>query len=198
VKITPRALGVAALGLGALAALAGEARPPRGIERAAAEEVANEVARDAGQLAPLELAGWIRDRVPGLQVVDLRSAEEFDDGHVPTARRASILELAELAGGGTVVLYGSGEQAAQAWVLFRLLRHDRAYFLRGGWAGWEAEVLHPVLAESLPPSEYQRLADLSRYFGGTPHSGSGPEAISAFASVPARTPPPARRRSGGC
>ena len=35
------------------------------------------------EVSAVELAQWIREHKPGLQIVDMRSKKEFDDFHVP-------------------------------------------------------------------------------------------------------------------
>lgn len=49
-----------------------------------------------------ELAQWIRDRKPGLRVIDLRSPQEFDAGHVPTSEAAETIVI--IGGGPRKVL----------------------------------------------------------------------------------------------
>ena len=51
------------------------------------------------------------------------------------------------------------------------LGHERVYFLRGGLADWVDEVLNPKRLSSASPDEiarFERIAALSRYFGGVP------------------------------
>lgn len=198
-KVSPRDLGAAALILGALAAVAGEPAASSGTLGRGVRDLAAGVEQHAGEVSPLQLALWIRDRPAGLRVVDLRSAREFSEGHIPTATRGTLREQLDFVAAGagdgagsgsddTVVVYGAESVGAEAWVLLRLAGRSRSYFLPGGMAAWEAGVLHPVLSrQRLSPDELRRMADLSRYFGGAPQIGDGPEAISA----PLGQPPPA-------
>ena len=73
-----RALAAAAAILGVLALFAGERRTVR--------------FDDYGDVAPVELAEWIRDRKPNLRVVDVRSEAEFDEYHLPRAERFDIVD----------------------------------------------------------------------------------------------------------
>ncbi|HEU4629788.1 MAG TPA: rhodanese-like domain-containing protein [Gemmatimonadaceae bacterium] len=132
------------------------------------------VAREEDHVTALELAAWIRDRRPGLRILDLRSPAEFDAYHVPGAERADIQAVPSLPfrAGETIVLYSEGgTHAAQAWLLLRALGYRRVYFLRGGLYEWLEQVIDPVLPagdDAATRAERARIASLSRYFGGMP------------------------------
>ena len=132
------------------------------------------VAHEEDHVTAIELAEWIRDRKPGLRVIDIRPEAEFAAFHVPTATNVPIESLASerFAPADTVVLYSDASgHAAQAWVFLRALGHERVYFLRGGVADWVDDVLNPKRLSSASLDEiarFERIAALSRYFGGVP------------------------------
>jgi len=196
-SVTPRLLGATALLLAGLAAVAG-ARPGSGADPASLRRLAAEIESHRGEISPLQLADSIRSRTPGLQVIDLRPAAEFATGHIPTAQRRAVTDLPDLAsGGGTLVVYGSGDDAAAAWLLMRALGHAHVWYLPRGFEAWQGGVLRAVLdRDSLPPGEFRRLADLSRYFGGSPTVGKGTDAVTGAARPTAATS--IQGRSGGC
>lgn len=107
-------------------------------------------------VAPLELAGWIRDRRPGLRVVDLRPTIEV---RLPRGER--YIPGEPFAPESTVVLVsedGAGE-SPRIWARLRAHGHRDVRILERGAEGWIDDVLSPTV-----PSE------LSRYFGGVPRS----------------------------
>jgi len=129
-------------------------------------------------VAPLRLAEWIRDRHPGLRLIDLRSEAAFDDYHVPTAERQSAGSLATLrwARDQVVVLY-AGEDADAMEGARALNGRVRTYVLRGGAAAWIAEVMSPSLVAGASVEErtaFAKTSELSRYFGGAPRIGVDP------------------------
>ncbi len=157
-----RALGVGAAVLAVLAAVVGA---PRGNVDVAA--LAQAIEREDDHVTALELAQWIKDRKPGLRVIDVRGDSAFHEYHVPTAERVTLTELASMKpagwGGETLVLYSDGgAHAAQGWVLLRSRGHANVYFLRGGLLDWMDDVMNPASA-----------SELSRYFGGMPRIGEG-------------------------
>ena len=169
-----RGLAAAALALGLLAPLAGS---PYKANHAAIDvpALARAVAREEDHITALELAQWIKDRHPGLHVLDVRSAEEYERYHLPTAQRLALDSLATtpFRADDTLVLYSEGgAHAAQAWVLLRALGYRNVYFLRGGLYEWLEQVMNPTLADTTAAARdaFARAAMLSRYFGGVPRS----------------------------
>jgi rhodanese-related sulfurtransferase len=154
-----RTLAGAALAAGALAAVSGS---PFRAERATVNvaELARAVAAEEDHVTALELAQWIRDREPGLRIIDLRTAAEFAEYHVPRAERIMFDQLLGTPFRQTetiVLISDGGAHAAQAWVFLRALGHRNVYFLRGGLGEWLDEVMSPA-----------KPTDLTRYFGGMP------------------------------
>ena len=155
-----RALAVAA-------ALAGVLAPFAGAGLAA-------VSRE-GKVAPLELAEWIRDRKPGLRVIDLRPALEADLVRIPRAERMAgdALDGPRFRPDETLVLVSGdgGGAAAGAWARLRAHGHREVRVLEGGADRWVDDVLSPTLAPDASPeavAAFRRASELSRYFGGVP------------------------------
>ena len=199
-------LAIAALVLGIGAALTRPAprtsRPARAPRPASIDIVAlaAEISREADHVTALELAEWIRERRPGLRVLDVRSEEEYATYHVPSAERLPLESIATLwpRTGETLVLYSEGgAHAAQAWVLLRAAGFERVYFLRGGIIDWVEDVMSPA-----NPDEH--VSALSRYFGGAPRAGGAGKGFGGAVPLPtAGNPRPSaaaveRVRRRGC
>ena len=187
---TRRVLGASAGVLGALAAVAGRPSPdaPATIDVAA---LAREIDARTDHVDAVELAQWIRDRKPGLRVLDVRSDSDYAAYHIPSAEHVPLASIVSMRPkpGETLVLYSEGgAHAGQAWVLLRALGFRDVYFLAGGLLDWLDDVMHPAVGTG-PDAE--RVAALSRYFGGAPRAG-GPAPDATAGEVVARM----RRR--GC
>jgi rhodanese-related sulfurtransferase len=167
-----RGLGVTALGLGALAIVAGS--PNRRTSTLDVAGLARMVEREDDHVTAIELAQWIRDRKPNLRVIDVRDSVDFDAYHIPIAERIPLdrLVATRFAPNETVVLYsGGGAHAAQGWVFLRALGNSRVYFLRGGVDEWLDEVINPRFPRNATATEHPEIdsiSALSRYFGGVP------------------------------
>lgn len=171
------------LGLGAL--LAGSPYP-RG--SGDIDTLARMVESEEDHISALELAAWIRDRRPGLRVIDVRDAEAFDAYAIPLAENLPVDELVRMPfrHDETVVLYSEGgAHAAQAWVLLKARGLRQVYQVRGGLYAWIDDVIEasiPANADSASMHHFMaEIAPLSRYFGGLPTigpEGADPDALS--------------------
>lgn len=171
-----RTLGAGALLLGIAAPFAGSpylsGQP--GLD---AERLASLIASGEDHITALELAAWIRDRKPGLRVIDVREPAEFAAYSIPTAENIPIHRLprAAFSKNDIVVLYSEGgAHAGQAWVLLRAAGLSNVYFISGGLADWHDDVMEPVIPSDAGKDQQQAFeatAELSRYFGGEPQIG---------------------------
>ncbi|MFW5946862.1 MAG: rhodanese-like domain-containing protein [Gemmatimonadota bacterium] len=170
-------LAVAAIGLGVLAPLAG---PRGGPGRPGVAELARDLAGGTPLVDAVTLAEWIRDRRP-VRVLDVRDSSAFTRFSVPTASNVELPELRGLAvePERTLVVYdddGAGD-ASRSWLLLRRLGHPDVRVLERGVPGWIDGVVSPVLPADSPEERerYERVARVSRYFGGMPRIGRPPE-----------------------
>ena len=172
--------GSAALA-GALAPLAGSPyrRAPAAPGSIDVAELARAVADQEDHISAVQLAAWLRARRPGLRVIDVRSAPEFRAYHIPGAEHIPLegLATARLGADETIVLYSeAGAHGAQAWVFLRALGYRHVVFLRAGLHEWLDDVMSPTLPAGASPdarAAFERVAELSRWFGGTPRRLTG-------------------------
>jgi rhodanese-related sulfurtransferase len=171
--LTTRALAAMALVLGGLAAVAGRPRP-NGDTRVDIDELAHAVEHEEDHVSALQLAQWIRDKRPGVRVIDVRSDSEYIVSHIPSAEWVPLTKLrtTRFDTGETVVLYSEGGvHAAQGWFFLRASGLRHVYFLQGGLEEWEDAVLRPQLAGDATPAQraaFDAAMPLSHYFGGIP------------------------------
>jgi rhodanese-related sulfurtransferase len=153
-------------------------------------ELARAVAGQEDHVSAVELAGWIRARRPGLRVIDVRTDSEYRAFHIPGAEHVALEDLAhaQFAADATVVLYSEvGVHGAQAWVFLRALGHRRVYFLRDGLHEWLDDVMSPTIAADAPAealAAFEAVAELSRWFGGTPRWND--RSVAAVPEAPSR------------
>ncbi len=159
-----------------------------GLRPAPAEEAAvRPVAGDP--VSSLELAERIIAEDPELMVVDLReNAEDRVPGAYPVAPDSTARAVLAGASAATEVVIVDGDGSVDvipaSWPAGPTYR-----VLRGGWSGWDAEVLTPAAPQSSVPSEIERVRrqnGISAYF-----SGAGTQSPQVAA------PPPAIPSGGG-
>lgn len=124
-----------------------------------------------------ELAGRIMRHEPDLQVFDLRPLAAFEQFHIPGARHEALNDLAgvALAPDASVVLYAD-DRATVSDALHALRRrnHRNVRVLKEGIVEWLGRVQEPRLAIDATPAErdeFERAAEMSRFFGGVPRAG---------------------------
>lgn len=157
-------------------------------------------ARDATWISPVDLARRIRDGSPDLDLVDVRGAEDYEAGHIPTARNAPLPDFdgSPAASDQTMVVYaGTDDQAIEAAVLAQEeTMPGHVLVLERGIEGWLDDIMAPRIARNATESEravFAARSELSRWFGGVPRVV---DTITADA-----TPPEAKRSArllGGC
>jgi uncharacterized protein len=170
-------LETVALTLAALFALV-QTRPS--LPNAGLATIAGEITREDDHVDAVELAEWIRDRRPGLRVVDVREGLDSGTYRIPGARDVALDSLSGLVvnPGEFVVLYSDGgAHAAQAWVLLRARGLRDVRVLKDGMAAWEDEVLHPPLPATFDDSarrRFDRARAAALWFGGHPRVEPAP------------------------
>lgn len=168
-----RRYGVALLILlGVLLALS-----PAGTRKASTispQALAEAITNESDHLAAEELAKWLIDKKPDLLVVDMRSAEEYVQYHIPGAVNIPFNKLFDpeaqetLSNDNTIVLYSNGgTHAAQAWVLLKQMGIE-SYVLLGGLNYWAEAILNPKAPNDLVADteilKYQFQKSASGYF----------------------------------
>jgi len=128
-------------------------------------------------VTPGELSQWIIAGNNDYQLIDIRSKDEYDKGHIEGAINIPIENLLhknvitdELNHDKKIVIYSNGSShASQAWVVLKGLGLD-CYILEGGYNGWNAAVLNPAVPSTTTDDEillYAKQKAVAEYFGGS-------------------------------
>ncbi len=140
---------VVSVAIGVLLAACGESRIP---EEASAPHPATIAIAKARLVTPKE-ARTLVEWPPGVVVVDVRTAEEYEAGHLPGARRVELDEIGAAIDAGEfpvtpdaplLVYCRAGSRSAQAAALLTERGFQRVYDLEGGITAW-GEAGQPVL-----------------------------------------------------
>lgn len=187
-------LAAIALALGAIALLAQPHRGP--FVRLDARELAVVVEEEVDHVTAPELAAWIVEGRSDYRLLDLRTAEEYATYHVPTAENVPLSALADypLTRNEKIVLYSEGGiHSAQAWMLLRAQGYEAVYMVLGGLEAWKDEVLFPTLpadADARSRAQFERAAQVAKFFGGEPHAIGAAAATTTPIDLPKLTAPP--------
>ena len=139
----------------------------QGVDAAALEVVAQQIARGEDQVAPEDLAKWVVEERADMVVIDVRPADQFSEGQIKGATNIVLTELltpkamSGLPHDKKLILYSNAtDHAAQAVVALRLAGFD-AYALTGGFDHWvnrNIQQEEPVDAELLSDARRQAIA----------------------------------------
>lgn len=197
--------------LGLVAAFAGD--PYAGYSvNVDTKELGMIVQKEVDHVTPAELADWIIQGKSDYRLIDLRSAAEFSQYHIPTAENAPLAQLSGYGLGRNekVILYSDGGiHSAQGWFLLKAEGYKGVYILRGGLDGWKDQVIYPALPENADAAQtaaFEKWKEVSRHFGGAPRSAGQAPSPAVIPVLPALETPatvpvpvmPQRKKKEGC
>ena len=175
-----------------------------------AEELLNEVSEGQQFMSPDEVAHMIISKDPSLQLIDVRSAAEYEKFSLPGAINIPLENL--LSDDYTDILNqdiklnvfysNSSNHANQAWMITRQLGYHNNYVLQGGLNYWAETIMNPEKpAEGSPNEEFAKY-DFRK---GASEALGGGTAVSASSTInaPAAKPPIVKSKKkkgvqGGC
>jgi rhodanese-related sulfurtransferase len=172
-------------------------------------DMLDEVQYGAELIHPDELADWLINNDPSIQLIDVRSPEEYEQfslGNAINIPLSDILsdEWVDYLDQGIKmnILYSNGStQSHEAWMILRQLGYENNYVLQGGLNYWVETILNPETPKTTEPNDeiakYDFRKGASQYFGGA--------AVSAESSSSTVTKKPVIKRKtkkkapeGGC
>jgi len=174
-----------------------------------ANEMLEEVQYGSELIHPDELADWLINKDPSIQLIDVRSPEEYEKFSLINAINIPLSDILSdewvdyLDQGVKMnILYCNGSTSAnEAWMILRQLGYDNNYVLQGGLNYWVETILNPQSPKSTDPNDaiakYDFRKGASQYFGGA--------AVSTESSSSTTTKKPVIKRKtkkkapeGGC
>lgn len=153
-------------------------------------ELARIVERETDHVPVEELADWIIQGKADFRLIDLRSAGEYAQYHIPGAENVAMTELPRygLRRNEKIILYSEGGiHSAQAWFLLKAGDFAGVYLLRGGLDEWKERVLFPRPPADGTPDEiaaFEKSKEVSRFFGGSPQTGTAQEQPAVTMKLP--------------
>jgi sulfur-carrier protein adenylyltransferase/sulfurtransferase len=142
------------------------------------KELAIEVERAQDHVTVEELADWIIKGNSDFRLIDIRTEKEFNEYHIPTALNVPVTSLISQSyeKNEKIVIYSQGGiHSAQAWYLMRAKGYKKVYFIAGGLDDWKEKILFPVRptgANAEAIAQFNKLKEVSKYFGGTPQDSA--------------------------
>jgi rhodanese-related sulfurtransferase len=179
--------------------------------RLTADELLSEVNTRTQYVDAETVADMIIKKDPSLQLIDLRSQEEFGKFSLPGAINIPLTDLlsdqyADVLNQGTKmnIFYSTGTLAAnEAWMITRQLGYTNNFVLEGGLNYWFDAIMNPQKPastssdEELAKYDFRRSAGQALGGGGEIQAGTVQAASSA--AKPAIKPAAKKKKAaGGC
>jgi sulfur-carrier protein adenylyltransferase/sulfurtransferase len=175
-----------------------------------ADELLSEVNSRTQYISPETVADMIVNKDPSLQLIDVRSQEEFEKFSLQGSVNVPLADL--LSEKYTDILnqevkmnifYSNGTlNANEAWMITRQLGYNNIYVLEGGLNYWFETILNPSLPAATSPDEEFAKYDFRKSAGQALGGGAvlqtdQPKGIEA--SKPAiKVAPKKKKAAGGC
>lgn len=126
-----------------------------------AEELLTEVMESRQFMSPDEIAQMLIDKDPSLQLIDVRSKDQFEKFSLPNAINVPLESLLSAEFEETLnqdvklnVFYSnSSNDANQAWMITRQLGYKNNYVLQGGVNYWAETIMKPEKPAEGSPNE---------------------------------------------
>lgn len=189
-----------------LAAVPGNTTKPY---KLTAEQLLEEVKSGTQFIYPDEVVHMIVAKDPTLQIIDVRSADDFDKFSLPNAINIPLSDILNPEFEGYLnqdvklnVFYSNGTtDSNQAWMITRQLGYQNNYVLQGGLNYWAETIMNPEAPEENSPNE-----EIAKYnFRKGAGAALGGASLEANTSAPIKSskPPITKRKKktgvqGGC
>jgi len=174
-----------------------------------AVQLLEEVKSGTQFMQPDEVADMLVQKDPSLQLIDVRSADEYEKFNLPNSINIPLVDILnpewDLYINQDVklnVFYSNGtNDANEAWMITRQLGYQNNYVLQGGVNYWAETIMNPEAPKSGSPNEEIIKYNLRKGAG----MALGGAAVTAQPSIETSSPiPPITKRKkkktvqGGC
>jgi rhodanese-related sulfurtransferase len=139
---------------------------PKELKQIEPQELLREIIQPTRYVTTDQVAKMIIQKDPSLELIDVRSAEEFDKFALPNSVNVPLDSLLTSSGlmnfgiPGTKVVFVANDdiQADQAWVLTKRLGYNSTYVMTGGLNHWIETIIQPQ-----KPSENESYTAFETY-----------------------------------
>ncbi len=174
------------------------------------EELVAEITEGAQYFYPDEIADFIVQKDPSIQLIDVRAKNEYEKYHLPGAINIPLADIISEDWEGyldqdvvTNVFYSNGTvNANQAWIICTQRGFKNNYVLQGGLNYWAQTIMSPKKPAQTAPSDefakYDFRKAMNAALGGGTLDANTEQAQSAPAMPAIKKRKKKKRALGGC
>ncbi len=173
------------------------------------EQMLEEIKDGTQFFAPDEVADMIVQKDPSLQMVDVRSKDDYEKFHLPGAINIPLADILSPDNEDMLnqdikmnVFYSNGStKSNEAWMLLRQLGYENNYVLQGGLNYWAETIMNPQKPASTSPDDEIAKYDFRK--GASAALGGGVIQTTSTTKSSTHKPPIKKRKkkkrvAGGC
>ncbi len=146
--------------------------------RLTASEMVNEIRSGTEFISPDDLAHWIISNDPSIQLIDVRTPDEYKKYSLHNAINIPAVDILNeeyvdyLDQAVKInILYSNGStKSHQAWMILRQLGYENNHVLQGGLNYWMETIRNPKAPSTSSPDDeiarYEFRKGASQFFGG--------------------------------
>lgn len=178
--------------------------------RLTADELLGEVNTRTQYISPETVADMLVNKDPSLQLIDVRSQEEFEKFSLPGSINVPLADLLSEKYADILnqdikmnIFYSNGTlNANEAWMITRQLGYNNNYVLEGGLNYWFEAILNPSEPASTSPDEEFAKYDFRKSAGQALGGGAviqtdQPKGLGS-AQPAIKVAPKKKKAAGGC
>jgi len=176
------------------------------------KELALSTVNNSEKISVNDLADWIIKAKADFELIDLRSAEKYNEYAIPNSQCIPLVQLpeADLLRNQKIIFYSDDDVAAsQAWFILKSKGYKGVYILDGGLNAWKEKVLFPkapINGSKDELAQFEKMKEVSKYFGGQAQTDSSVTELTPSFKLPAAstgtqklgTAPVKRKKREGC
>jgi rhodanese-related sulfurtransferase len=175
-----------------------------------AEELLEEVKGGTQFMQPDEVADMLIQKDPSLQLIDVRSVDEYEKFSLPNSINIPLVDILNPEWEDFInqdvqlnVFYSNGtNDANQAWMITRQLGFENNYVLQGGVNYWAETIMNPEAPKTGSPNEeiikYNLRKGAGMALGGGAAVSTQPAAVAGSSKPPITKRKKKKKVQGGC
>lgn len=142
------------------------------------KDIALSTVGNSDKVSVTELADWIIKDKSDYELVDLRSAEKYNEYTIPNSQCIPLVQISssDLRRNQKIVLFSDDDVTpSQAWFILKSKNYKGVYILDGGLNAWKEKVLFPKAPVNGSKEElvqFEKMKEVTKFFGGTAQTDS--------------------------
>jgi len=154
------------------------------------DDLALMIDKKVDRISVNELAEKIIENKADFRLIDIRDKSDYDKYHIPLAECYKVVNfnLSDMPRNTQYYLISNSDIiSGQAWALLKARGYKGVSIVCGGMNAWKEKILFPKLSVNASADEiakFEKIKEISKYFGGNPQTGVSSESKELTLDMP--------------